>query len=101
MEVSCDKALIDYMAKKGYTAIELGVAQANTCCSGFADIYTGFLTEKGEERLKGKVYGRIHSPAGDLVVTDKSLEFDDEIHLGLRSFLGLKDITISGIRAFS
>lgn len=101
MNVKCDQALKDYMAKKGYTHIELGLAEANTCCSGFADVYTGFLTDKAASRLKGKVFKRIPMESGDILVTDRALEFDDEIRLGLRSFLGLKDITVEGVRAFS
>ena len=28
----------------------------------------------------------------------RGLDYDKEIHFGLRSFLGLKDISVSGIR---
>lgn len=101
MEVMLDRELKDYMAKKGYTNIELGMAEASTCCSGMAEIYTGFLNEKAAERLRGKVCARIPSEAGDILVTARGLEFDDEVRLGLRSFLGLKDITVQGVRAFS
>lgn len=101
MKVVYDEALKDYMAKKGYTHIELGMVQANTCCSGLAEVYTGFLTDKGAEQLKGKIYGRIPADVGDVIVTERGLEFDDEIRFGLRNFLGLKDITVEGVRAFS
>lgn len=101
MDVVYDKNLVDYMARKGYTHIELGLVEASTCCSGFADIYTGFLTDKGLERLKGKIVRRIPGEVGDIVVTARGLEYGDELHLGLKSFLGAKDITISGVRAWS
>ena len=101
MKVTYDQKLIDYMAKKGYTNIELGLVQANTCCSGFADIYTGFLTDKGAASLKGKIVRRIPGDVGEILVTERGLEFDEEIHLGLRSFLGAKDITVKGVRAWS
>jgi hypothetical protein len=101
MNVVYEQPLKDYMQKKGYAHIELGLAEAGTCCSGFADIYTGFLTEKGAERLKGKIFGRIPGEVGDIIVTARGLEFDDEIVLGLKSFLGAKDITVKGVRAWS
>lgn len=101
MRVTYDQKLKDYMAKKGYSHIELGMVQANTCCSGFADVYTGFLTPKGAESLKGKIVRRIPGEVGEVLVTDRGLEFDDEIHFGLKSFLGAKDITVEGVRAWS
>ena len=101
VKVTYDQQLKDYMSKKGYAHIELGMVQANTCCSGFADVYTGFLTEKGAEKLKGKIVRRIPGEVGDILVTERGLEFDGEIHLGLKSFLGAKDITVEGVRAWS
>lgn len=101
MHVTYDQNLKDYMARKGYSHIELGLVEASTCCSGFADIYTGFLTEKGLESLKGKIIRRIPGEVGDIIVTARGLEYDDELRLGLKSFLGVKDITISGVRAWS
>ena len=101
MKVSYDQNLMDYMAKKGYAHIELGMASANTCCSGLAEVYTGFLTEQGAESLQGKIVRRIPGDRGEILVTARGLEFDEEIHLGLRSFFGAKDITVKGVRAWS
>jgi hypothetical protein len=101
VKVTYDQQLKDYMNKKGYAHIELGMVQANTCCSGFADVYTGFLTAKGAEKLKGKIVRRIPGEVGDILVTERGLEFADEIHLGLKSFLGAKDITVEGVRDWS
>lgn len=100
MNVVYEQPLKDYMARKGYTHIELGMASAGSCCSGFADVYTGFLTDKGLESLSGKIYGRIPGEIGDIVITARGLEFDDEIRLGLKSFFGAKDITVQGVRAW-
>jgi len=101
MKVSYDQNLMDYMAKKGYAHIELGLASANTCCSGLTEVYTGFLSEQGAKSLQGKIVRRIPGEMGDILVTARGLEFDGEIHLGLRSFLGAKDITVKGVRAWS
>lgn len=101
MNVTYDQNLKDYMTRKGYTHIELGLAESKTCCSGFSEISTGFLTDKGLESLEGKIVRRIPSEMGDVIVTARGLEYDDSLHFGLKSFLGVKDITVSGVRAWS
>ena len=46
---------------------------------------------------------RVFAPApfGEILVLEKGLEIDDEVHFDLRSFLGAKDIVANGIRSFS
>lgn len=93
--------LVDYMKKKGYTHVELGVVEAGQCCSGLSEIFTGFLTEKGARRVEKKVVRRIPATYGDVLVTSRGLEYDDSPRFGLKSFLGVKDISVQGVRAWS
>jgi hypothetical protein len=101
MHVTYSQELKDYMARKGYTNIEVGLAEAGTCCSGYSEIVAGFVTDKGAERIRKKVVRRLPGEVGEVLITSPVLEIDDDVELGLRNFLGLKDITVKGIRAWS
>ena len=52
-------------------------------------------------RLKAKRCGVFDAPFGEMLVLEKGLEIDDEVYFHLRSFFGMKDITVRGIRPFS
>ena len=91
MEVVCTEELKRYMERKGYRYVELGLAEANTCCSGFSEVFATVLTDSAARRLRGKAVRTILC----------GLEYDDVVTLGLKSFLGVKDITVQGVRAWS
>lgn len=101
MEVVCTEEFKRYMARKGYTHVELGLAEANTCCSGFSEVFATFLTDGAARRVSEKAVRTIPCEVGDVLVTARGLEYDDVVTLGLKSFLGVKDITVEGVRAWS
>jgi len=93
--------LKDYMAKKGYSHIELGIIDASTCCSGFSELVSNFLTDAQASELRERAVRVLNGEVGDIIVTARGLEYEDDIELGLKSFLGAKDITIKGIKAWT
>lgn len=101
MHVTYTPQLVDYMSKKGLCHIKVELADARTCCSGFSDISLDFVSEKGAQALAPKVVRRIQAPRGDVLVCARGLEYDDEVVFDLSSFMGLKDIRVKGIRAWS
>lgn len=101
MEVVCTEELKRYMERKGYRYVELGLAEANTCCSGFSEVFATVLTDSAARRLRGKAVRAILCEVGEVLVTARGLEYDDVVTLGLKSFLGVKDITVQGVRAWS
>ncbi len=101
MHVTYTPQLTSYMEKKGLRHIKVELADARTCCSGFSDISLDFVSEKGARTLAPRVVRRIEAPVGDVLVCARGLEYDDEIVFDLGSFIGLKDIRVEGMRAWS
>ena len=101
MEVVCTEELKRYMVRKGYTYVELGLAEANTCCSGFSEVFATFLTDCAARRVSEKAMRTIPCDIGGVLVTVRGREYDDVVTLGLKCFLGVKDITVEGVRAWS
>lgn len=101
MNITYSQKLKDYMARKGYEHIVIEMVDSKTCCAGFADIVGRFADEKGVAKLSGKILRRFDGEVGDVIVTAHGLEYDEDVELGLRSFLGAKDITFKGIRPYA
>lgn len=101
MRIAYSDRLVAYMRRKGYTHIELGMVEAGQCCAGLSELFTGFLTDRGASRVEGKVVRRIPATYGDVLVTSRGLEYDEAPEFDLRSFLGVKDIAVKGVRAWS
>jgi hypothetical protein len=93
--------LKEYMAKKGHSHIMIELVDTKTCCSGFSEITAHFISDKTLTRIEKDICNRFDGEVGDVVVTARGLEYDDEITFDLKSFVGLKDIEIKGIRAWS
>ena len=101
MKITYTQKLIDYMQRKGYKHIVVEMAEASNCCSGFATLSAHFASDREVASLSGKIVNRFEASLGDCIVLSRGVEYDDYVELGLRSFLGIKDITFKGMRAFS
>ena len=97
MEVVYSEALIAYMKKKGYSFISVS---PKGCCADGTELLVTFVSEKTAEQYKAKGCRTIKAPQGELLILSRGLEYGEEVSLGLRSFLGLKDITVDGIAAW-
>lgn len=64
------------------------------------ELLVTFVSEKTAEQYKAKGCRTIKAPQGELLILSRGLEYGEEVSLGLRSFLGLKDITVDGIAAW-
>ena len=80
MDITYDESLIEYMKKKKYTAIVIEQIDPIGCCADTSELLLRFVNEKGADKLRDQAIRQL------------------DIHFGLRSFLGLKDISVSGIR---
>lgn len=100
MNIAYDQRLKDYMHRKGYAAIVVDAVSATGCCADMTELYTRFATEDEAARLKERGCRVLDGEVGELLLVARGLELDDEIRLGLRSFLGAKDVTVRGIRAW-
>lgn len=91
--------LKDYMEKKGYRAISMELLSPMGAMADSTELHTKFVGEKEAAKLKAKGFRAVPVEAGELLL-GRGVEWDDEVEVGLRSFLGLKDITVKGIYAF-
>lgn len=98
MNISYEQSLIDYMQKKNYSAIVVEQIDPIGCCADTSELLLRFVNEKGADKLRDQAIRQLDAPFGELFVMICGLDYDDEITFGLRNFLGLKDITVKGIR---
>lgn len=92
--------LAAYMRKKGWRHIAIEHASACGCCVDLSEVATRFLDEAAADRLRERGCVELRGELGSVLVS-RGMEYDDVVELGLRSFFGAKDITVSGIRSWS
>lgn len=100
MEITYSPKLKEYMEKKGlhHIAVELADSETSTC--GFVDISTRFVKDNQVDKVAAKARRVLEGELGNIYVLGV-MDYDDAVELDLRSFFGLKDITVKGIRAWT
>lgn len=97
--VTYSQRLKDYMARKGYDSIAMELLSPMGATADSTELYTRFVRGKEAAQLKEKGWRVLPGEVGEILL-GRGVEYDDRIELGLRSFLGAKDITVKGIYAF-
>lgn len=100
MNITYDQRLKDYMERKGYVAIVVDTLSPVGCCADTTELCTRFAREAEAAALKEKGCKVLPAELGEVLVLARGLEYDEDVSFGLRSFLGIKDITVKGIRAW-
>lgn len=101
MDVSYSQVLIDYMKKKSYSAIVIEQIDPIGCCADTSELLLRFVNEKGADKLRDQAIRQLDAPYGELFVMVRGLDYDDHLSFDLRNFLGLKDIKVEGVRAWT
>ena len=101
MTVTCSPKLQAYMARHGYTVLEVSIVDARTCCSGYSEVLVTPLKSDAAERARRTALCTFDGGSCEVVVVSRGVEMDDDVHFELVSFLGAKDVKVSGMRAFS
>ena len=101
MDVSYSQVLIEYMKKKSYSAIVVEQIDPIGCCADTSELLLRFVNEKGADRLRDQAIRQLDAPYGELFVMVRGLDYDDHLSFDLRNFLGLKDIKVEGVRAWT
>ena len=101
MDVSYSQVLIDYMKKKSYSAIVIEQIDSIGCCADTSELLLRFVNEKGADKLRDQAIRQLDAPYGELFVMVRGLDYDDHLSFDLRNFLGLKDIKVEGVRAWT
>ena len=100
MNVTYEPRLKDYMAKKGYTHIVIDLISPIGCVADSAELLTRFAKPKEAAQIKERGCRVVPGEVGEILVVERGIHFDEDVTLGLRSFLGAKDITLKGIVAW-
>ena len=102
MNISYTQKLHDYLKRRGYAVVEISMAEPGTDTSGFAEVTAIPLTAKVAEKVRDQALRVIPIEGdGEVFIMSRGIEYDDEIVLDLKSFLGIKHIDVQGMRAFS
>lgn len=101
MRIVFDKALSAYMDEKGYVAVSLDVVLPVGSEVDEPEMLTKFLTAKQYSADKDKAFKLYTEGAYPLLVMQPGYTFDDTLELGLTSFLGIKDISVTGAKLYS
>ena len=105
MNITYSDRLLDYLARKGISNLRVSLADTQVE-SGYAEALAEPVTEAQIEDHFNEKYRYIRTiPGGEqlggnIYVTSRGLEFDDDIHFDLKSFFGIKHVTVKGIHAF-
>lgn len=94
-----EPALREYMQKKGKRIIIVEVATSN--CSDFevTELNVHFVNEKQADYFKDKKKFRsVENGVGEVLLPPYRLEYDETVTFGLKSFLGIKQVSYQGIR---
>lgn len=102
MNITYSKELAEYMKRKGYHTIEISMAESGTDTSGYAEVTAMPLKTRAADKIREKALRVIHVEGlGEILIMSRGMEYDPEVHLGLTHFLGIKHVSVKGIRAFS
>lgn len=100
MQITYSDKLKQYMQQKNLTHIEIGVVDTKGCCAGYSEIFVNFVADKDMPKLEGKIIRTLTGEIGDILITARTVELDDTIHFDLKSFLGVKDISVTGVHVW-
>lgn len=98
MGVSFDQKLVEYMQKKGYAAVSVEAISPKGCCADTAELCTGFVKPADLATVKAKAWRVLPADDFEVILLTRGIEYDEDVTLGLRSFLGAKDVTLKGMR---
>lgn len=102
MNITYSQKLRDYLDAKGYSVVEVSMAEPGTDTSGFAEVTAIPLTPKAAEKVREGALRIVEvEDGGEVFIMSRGIEYDDKIHFDVKRFLGIRHITIKGMRAFS
>lgn len=91
--------LREYLARKGFDHVAVELLSPTGATADSTELYVRPIREPEAQRLLAIGWRSMPAPVGRILV-GRGVEFEDSVELGLRSFLGLKDVTTSGFFAW-
>ena len=105
MNITYSDKLLAYLQKKGVSNLRVSLMET-TVESGYAEVLVEPVTQDHIDDFTTAKYRYVHTIdggeqlGGNIYVTSRGLEFDEDVHFDLKSFLGLKHVVVRGIHAF-
>ncbi len=105
MNVTFSERLLAYLERKNIHNIRVSLAET-AVESGYCEVLVEPVSESQVEDFLNEKYRYVHTiPGGEQIggqiyVTSRGLEFDDDVEFDVKSFLGIKHLTARGIHAF-
>lgn len=98
MYFTYEEELKEYMKQKNKKNIIVEVVTINNSEIEITELHVHFINEKQTEFYKTKKnYRSIETEMGEVLLPCFKLQYDEEIVLGLKSFLGIKSLSYKGI----
>lgn len=92
-------ALKAHMKARNLKHIEIGTTESRTCQAGITDIVICLLTDQGAARTEARALHVLEGDMGKVLITSPDLEYDTTVEFGIRTFLGIEDLVVTGIRS--
>ncbi len=94
-----EPALQEYMIKKGKSTIVVEEITSNNSDFEITELHVHLIDEKKAEHFKKqKRYYSVKTKMGAVLLPPYKLKYDDTVTFGLKSFLGIKYVSYTGIR---
>lgn len=99
MKFVYDPDLLAYMEQKNRKNIVVEVVSANHSDIEITELHVHLVNERLTKFFKEeKKFHSILTEAGEVLLPNYKLEYDETITFGLKNFLGFKSVTYKGIR---
>lgn len=100
MNVTYTPELRAYMQRKGKPHVVVDTCSAKTCGGPIAELNLSLATDEQAEDLRPGARAVHAAELGDVLIMARDLEVSEDVTFGLRTFLGIRDVTAEGIAAF-
>ena len=98
--VTVSERLRAYMRKKGRDTVYISSLSPSGCCADLAECVTELVDDRRAAEIEGRGCVVLEADGARILVA-RGMDYDDEVSLDLRNFLGAKDITVKGIRPWT
>ena len=99
MEFKFEPKLLDYMQKHNKRTIVVELVEINNSDFEITELHVRFVDARLREQFLTKKRYRLYTtPHGEVLLPRFPLELEETVSFGLKSFLGFKRLTYTGIK---
>jgi len=99
MEFKCEPALLDYMQRHNKRTIVVEMVEISNSDFEISELHVRFVDARLREYFLTKKHYRLYATDhGEVLLPRFPLELEETVAFGLKSFLGFKRLTYTGIK---